>query len=506
MPFCPNPECPYLKKIGKPAEFIKGITHCPDCRSPLSEKTIISERKTEAVFTDFHKRLLFTFALLILFRALSHIAVPWIDFQVIIDRFASSGDELNDASFSPRLSVFALGLIPYISAYVLVEIISLFLPSLKKCRTEGYQGRIKLKRVALFGTLILTIIQGYGITRGLVGMFGEEVMYNPGLGSQFLFVLTLTAGTFILIWIAEQITQKGIGHGISILIITGYSWELFKDFIRINEYYEDYARKPFEIFLIIALLVAAIITLAVVVEKGYRKIPVKFSNGKEGYLPFKVTTAGIVPANLASTIITLPIFFLSYFINPNLLNEMLTPGNISYYFVFTILIILLYFLLIPFFYNPKKIMAYLNNKNILFIDKTEKITADYINRYLKNIAFFGSIYLCFLIIIPDILIFLFNIPIYLGGIKLIITVAVILDLVEEISARRKSKNLVNIAEFHDLPKTGIAKSLLESSGIPYFMKGYYHRALLYFFGPYIEISIWVPKDKSREAIELINSD
>ena len=103
---------------------------------------------------------------------------------------------------------------------------------------------------------------------------------------------------------------------------------------------------------------------------------------------------------------------------------------------------------------------------------------------------------------------IFNIPIYLGvgGIKLIITVAVILDLVEEISARRKSKNLVNIAEFHDLPKTGIAKSLLESSGIPYFMKGYYHRALLYFFGPHIEISVWVQKDKSRVAIELINSD
>ena len=151
-------------------------------------------------------------------------------------------------------------------------------------------------------------------------------------------------------------------------------------------------------------------------------------------------------------------------------------------------------------------MAYLKNKNIIFTDKTEKITVNYINRYLKIIAFFGSIYLCFLILIPDILFFLFNIPIYLGGIKLIIAVAVILDLIEEISARRKKKNLGNIAEFHDLLKTGIAKSLLESNGIPYFMKGYYHRALLYFFGPHIEISVWVQKDKSREAIELINSD
>jgi preprotein translocase subunit SecY len=505
MSFCPNPECPYLKKIGKPAEFIEGITHCTDCSSPLSENTIIKESKAEIFFTDFHKRLIFTFALLMLFRALTHIAVPWIDFQVIIDKFANSSNELNSNSFY-RISVISLGLMPYISANILVEIISLFLPPLKKWRIEGYQGRIKLKRAAIFGTLILALIQGYGVIRGLVGMFSEGVMYNSGLGSQFLFVLTLTAGTFILILLAEQITQKGIGHGISILIITGYSWELFTDFIKINN--EDYTREPFEIFLIIAILSLATIILTVVIEKGCKKIPVKFSNGKEGYLPFKVTTAGIAPANLASTIIALFIFFLDYFINPNLLNItwLFYPGTISYYIVFTILTILLYSLLTRFFYNPKKIMAYLKNKNIFFIDKTEKITVNYINHYLKTIAFFGSVYLCFLILIPDILLFLFNIPIYFEGIKLLIAVAVILDLVEEIAARRKIKNLVNIAEFNDLPQAGIAKSLLESNGIPYFVKGYYHRALLYFFGPYIEISVWVPKDKSREAIELIKSD
>lgn len=505
MPICSNPECPYLKKIGEAAEFIEGVTHCPDCGALLTEKTINKERETKIVFTDFHKRLGYTFALLILFRALTHIAVPGIDFQAIIDSIATAEGELNNTSFS-RLSVLALGLMPYISAYLLVEIMSLFLPPLKTWRTEGYQGRMKLKRTALLGTLVLALIQGYGIAQGLEGMFGEKAVLNPGLGYKLFFILTLTAGTFLTIWIAEQITKKGIGHGISVLIITKYSWEFFLDFIRINkEYYKDYSRSPIEIFLIIAIIGAALIALIVVFEKGRRKIPIKFSDGKEAYLPLKLTTAGIVPANLATTIIALPLTFLGYIINPplyNTISALFYHNNISYYFVYSITTILLYFLLTLFFYNPKKIMAF--SKNALFASKAGKAAADYINHNLKIMSFYGSFYLCLLILIPEIIILFFNFPIYLvEGTELIIVVAVVLDLMEEISARKRIDNMVKIAEFHDLPKAGIAKGLLESKGIPCFMKGYYHRALLYFFGPYIEISLLVPEDKRKEAEELI---
>ena len=222
MPFCPNPQCPHIKKIGKPAEYVAGVSSCSDCGSKLTEKEIAIEREKRPTLSDFQKRLIYTLGMLALWRMLTHIAPPGINFEALDRFFRERGGEfvLTDLFGLSRITVLALGLMPYVTASVAVEILALFLKPLKSWRESGYQGRLKLRRTALLATLLLALVQGYGIAQGLAGMDAGSLVYNLGLSYRLLFALTLATGTFITIGIADQITRKGIGHGISVIIFT----------------------------------------------------------------------------------------------------------------------------------------------------------------------------------------------------------------------------------------------------------------------------------------------
>ncbi|MFA6055017.1 MAG: hypothetical protein WC769_06560 [Thermodesulfovibrionales bacterium] len=507
MPFCPNPECPHIKRLLKSAEYVSGVGTCSDCGSELVENETIVESNRTPLIGDFEKRVLYTLGMLAVWRMLTHIAPPGIDFEAVNRFFIDRGGEslLKDLFGLPHLTVLALGLMPYISASVAIEILALFLKPFKSWREVGYQGRLKLRQTSLIATFILAFVQGYWIAQGLTGMGAEGLVYDHGIGYRLFLTLTLTTGTFITIGIANQITRKGIGHGISVIIFTASAGRLLSHLFKLISMNDEHvlSKSPFEYLLLSTGILALLIVIIVIMEKGNKRISVKYDDGMESYLPLKLTTAGIVPVDWAGYIVMVTVTMLSFLnIEPfQKIVVFLSPGKVSYSIIYAIAIIFLYFLFTSFFYRPKDMISSLQHKGAFLAVPIGKNTEDHIDRVLEIIAFAGAVYLCLLFFLPEILIRL-GFPIFVGGVGLITTVAIVLDLSEESRVRRKSKSLTKIMEFHEVQKAGLFKGILEQKGIPCFLQGYYHRSLLYFFGPYIEISVFVPADKSSEASEL----
>jgi preprotein translocase subunit SecY len=507
MPYCLNPDCPYRERVGKPAEFLEGIELCSDCGSLLSDELPeIEEPKMtrKFVFSDFHKRVLFTLSMLLLYRVLSHMPIPMVDYEAL-DKFLNSQGGYFLGLFDFKIvSVLGLGIMPYVSAYILVEILALFVPPLKAWRVGGHKGRMKLRVVALVGTLILALVQGYYIAAGIENIENGVMVPYTGLGYRLILPLTLTAGTFLTIWIADMITSRGIGHGISILILAGFAVGVIPGIFRMRQ---PGAADYLPIFIFVSL---AVIVLIIMAEKTHKKLPVKYDDGSEAYIPLKLTTAGIIPATMMLTF-TISIISLIFILADAItgieffgrVSDALSPMNLSYSIVSAVSIIFLYYLLTAHFYNSNKIVAWIKGRGGEVITLHGKNEEDYMDRSLEIMAFIGAMYLCLLTVFPDILRTWWGIPIYFGGVLLIKGVAIALDLAEDIRARRNGGNLIKVAEVHDVPTAGLAKSLLEGKGVSCHLRGYYHRALLYFFGPYIEISVLVPEEQASEAREAI---
>jgi preprotein translocase subunit SecY len=438
------------------------------------------------------------------------IPVPGIDMEALEGLFGHGGflrGIFGHGSALGRLSVVALGIMPYISAYIIVEILSLFIQPLKSWRQGGYAGRIRIKEIAFFATFLIALIQGYGIAIGLehmMGAAGEKIIRHPGLGFRLVMVLTLTTGTFLTIWIAELITRKGIGQGISILILTGFARGFLSYIPRIFSLFEAGSVSFVSLPLYIPMFII-MVTVIVFMERSKRKIPVRFNDGTEAYIPLKLTSAGTTPVEWASMLIMLPTNVLlftktTYF---QWLIEVLTRGGFWYFIIDSIVIIFLYYLFTSFFYDPKKMAAVLKNKQASIVSPTGEEDEHYIDKSLESMIPIGALYLIFIVFIPQIA-YRF-LPFILGGTVLITAVAIILDLIEEVHMRGQGGNLVKVAELHDVPMAGFVRSLLEQKGLTCYLRGYYHRALLYFFGPYIEISVLVPEEKIADAREVIEN-
>jgi preprotein translocase subunit SecY len=511
MAYCLNPECPHKMKIGRPAEFREGITHCSDCGSLLSEE-IIEEVDTcritrRITLTDLQKRILYTIGLILLWRILGVVPVPGINFQALGNFFEKSGYEPIFTRYEV-ISVIALGIFPYLPAYMIIEILSIFTQPLKSWRIEGYSGRVKIRRVALLATFLLALWQGYGMAyglEGLAGTLGEKIIRSPGLSSRLVLTLTLTAGTFLTIWIAELITRKGIGHGISVLIFTGFAARIFSDIPQIKLVTHEHSLNPLGSFLSFAIVLIALTAFIVLLEKGHKRISVKFKDGVEAYIPLKLTSAGTTPVEWASMLIMLPTTVLLFTKTSHFqwLTEALTPIGFWYSIINSIIIIFLYYLFTSFFYNPSKMTSFLKDRHASIESSAGENEESYIDRSLEGMIPIGALYLCFIVFAPK-AIFRF-LGFNLEGIDLIIAVTILLDLIGDVRLRKKENNLVKVAELHDVPMAGLVKSLLEQKGLPCYLRGYYHRALLYFFGPYIEISVLVPQDRMTDAKEVIEN-
>ncbi|MCK4846681.1 MAG: DUF2007 domain-containing protein [Deltaproteobacteria bacterium] len=454
---------------------------------------------------DLYRRILITIGLIILWRLFVFIPAPGIDSGVVKEFFPSNGD-------FKGISILALGIMPYVSAYVLVELFSLFLPPLKSWRKEGSFGRRKLLKTALVVTVFLSIVHGYiqsyMVIRGFNMVADGEAVNLPSTWSHLQTALPLTVAVFFTLWIAHMITKKGVGHGISVIFFGGYAvsflprlykgmMEATQSVLRFEQFtFEDAGR-----VVLILLVLFVFIAIIVVFERSVKKIPVEFDDGTKAHIPIKLTTAGTVPIGFGREALLLPILLLAGVIPSWVQQQIFFSDSTFYYPINLIALVFLYYFFTFLFYSPERMIELLKSKNSSIVVPEGEDPSDLIKRSLKAMALAGLLYLSLFLLLSRM--GMNSLTGGLVGVGLILTVVIAMDISGEVLFRSKSGRLSKVAEFHNIPIAGLAKSLLEERAIPCHLKGYYHRALLYFFGPYIEVSLLVPEDKSEEAKELM---
>ena len=412
---------------------------------------------------ELKKRIIFTLFMLAVYRLGCHIPTPGIDGGALAAYFSEMQGtlfglfDLFSGGALSQMSVMALGIMPYISASIILELLTVVVPHLEKLKKEGEQGRKKITQYTRYGTVILSMIQGFGIAVGLERMSspgGAMIVPIGGWGFRILAVITLTAGTSFLMWLGEQITERGIGNGISLIIFAsivarfplavGNTWRLMST----GEI------SPFFTALLVAMMIA-VLGCIVFVERGQRRIPVQYAKrvigrkmygGQSTHLPLKVNTAGVIPPIFASSIMMFPTTIASFVGGENIpwlqgLVNVLSPGHIVYNLIFVVFIIFFCYFYTAVHFNPVDVADNMK-KSGGFVPgiRPGKNTAEYIDRVLTRITFSGAIYISIVCIIPQILITNLNVPFYFGGTALLIVVGVAMDTSNQIESHMLSRH------------------------------------------------------------------
>jgi preprotein translocase subunit SecY len=428
---------------------------------------------------DLRKRLLFTLGLLAVYRLGGHIPTPGINLVRWEEFFAQNQGtifgffDLFAGGNIRRLTVFALGIMPYITASIILQLMTVVVPTLEKLQKEGELGRRKITQYTRYLTVILSLVQSFGIAQGLMAMQGNIVI-NPGFGFVFLTVISLTTGTAFIMWLGEQISERGVGNGMSLIIFTGIVVGLPGAIMNIYE--NTFVTREWNALqlLIILILMVAVVAFIVLVERGERRIPVQYARrvvgrrvmgGQATHMPLKVNAGGVIPVIFASSILAFPqtIATLPVVKNSAVLSGMLRSiahGEPLYYALFVTGIIFFCFFYVSIIFNPNEAADNMR-KYGGFIPgiRPGRNTADHMNAILTKITVVGGIYLSILCLIPDIMIagiklqhlpligawvdeyfprFLLdglNVQFYFGGTSLLIVVGVAMDTVNQIEAQ-----------------------------------------------------------------------
>ncbi len=403
---------------------------------------------------ELNKRLLFTAFMLIVYRFGIFVPIPGIDPDQILSLFEQTKGTIFDILnlFSggalERASVFALGVMPYITSSIIMSLLVKAFPTLEAMQKEGEAGRRKINQYSRYGTVLICVVQGLMLAVTLEGGFGSgaAVVQDPGWGFRLNTVLTLTAGSLFIMWLGEQISERGIGNGISLIIaasiivgLPGAVWDLVR-LINTGE------MNVFTLTLI-GVLLLAITAFIVFVERSYRKIPVQYPRrvvgrkvygGQSSHLPLKTNTAGVIPPIFASSLLIFPATVLTFADVPFLqkISDILFQNAFFYNLLFAVLIIFFAYFYTAIIYNPDDLAENLR-KNGGFVPgiRPGKRTADHIDRILGRITFIGAIYVAAVCVIPAVLEGKpFNLPFYFGGTSLLIVVGVTLDFVQQIES------------------------------------------------------------------------
>jgi preprotein translocase subunit SecY len=402
-------------------------------------------------FGDLRRRLVFLLLALVVYRVGAHIPVPGIDPAQLQQLFKSqSGGILNlfnmfSGGALSRFTVFALGIMPYISASIIMQLMGYVLPAFEQLKKEGEAGRRKITQYTRYGTLGLAIFQSLGIAVALEGTAG--LVINPGFGFRMTAMVSLTAGTMFLMWLGEQITERGLGNGISILIFAGIASGLPKSIGGLLELVNTGAMAiPVAIFVV--LLVVAVTYFVVFVERGQRKILINYARrqvgnkvygGQSSYLPLKLNMAGVVPPIFASSIILLPATVVGWFSTGDSMRWLkdiasaLTPGQPIYVMLYAAAIIFFCFFYTALVFNSRETADNLK-KSGAFVPgiRPGEQTARYIDKILLRLTFAGAIYITFVCLLPEFLILKYNVPFYFGGTSLMIIVVVTMDFMAQV--------------------------------------------------------------------------
>lgn len=409
---------------------------------------------------ELKKRLFFTLALLIVYRIGVHIPVPGIDSIALAAFFAKAKgtlfglfDMFSGGAFE-RLSVFALGIMPYISSSIILQLLTVVVPHLERLSKEGEQGRKKITQYTRYGTVVLSAIQGFGISVGLESMVapgGAPVVMIPGWGFRLMTVITLTAGTAFIMWLGEQITERGVGNGISLIIFSGIVVRIPN---ALSNTFHLLSTGELGIFTVLVLLVLMVIVVGVIIfmEQGQRRIPVQYAKrvvgrrlygGQSTHLPLKLNTSGVIPPIFASSIIMFPATIASFIHIPwvKQVADAVMPGKVAYELLFVVFIIFFCYFYTAVTFNPVDVSENLK-KYGGFIPgiRPGKRTAEYIDRVLTRITLGGAIYVSIVCVLPSILISQFHVPFYFGGTALLIVVGVAIDTMAQMESHIISRN------------------------------------------------------------------
>ncbi|OGP61313.1 MAG: preprotein translocase subunit SecY [Deltaproteobacteria bacterium RBG_13_49_15] len=409
---------------------------------------------------ELKKRILYTFALLSVYRIGVAVPTPGIDSVALASFFARAKGtllglfDMFSGGALERLSVFALGIMPYISASIILQLLTVVIPHLERLSKEGTQGRKKITQYTRYGTVILSIIQGFGIAVGLESMSspgGAPVVLNPGWSFRLMTVITLTAGTAFIMWLGEQITERGIGNGISLIIFAGIVARMPS---AVGNSFRLISTGEMGIFLVLILLILMVVVVGVIIfmEQGQRRIPVQYAKrvvgrrmygGQSTHLPLKINTSGVIPPIFASSIIMFPATIASFIKIPwvqGIANAM-RPGSIVYELLYIGFIFFFCYFYTAVTFNPVDVSENMK-KHGGYIPgiRPGKRTADYIDRVLTRITLGGALYISAVCVLPTILISRFNVPFYFGGTALLIVVGVAIDTVSQIESHMLARH------------------------------------------------------------------
>jgi len=408
--------------------------------------------------TELRQRIFFTFAMLAVYRVGAFIVTPGVNPQVVRNFFESMEDTvfglftLFSGGALEQLSIFSLGIMPYISASIIFQLLTVVVPQLEELKKEGEQGQRKINQFTRYATIGLALFQSALIAVALEnGQFGQGAVINPGWGFRILCMITLTSGTAFIMWLGEQITERGIGNGISMVIfasiiisIPSALYQLFQ-MIRTDQ---------FSLLgtILFTLLAVGIIFFVVLVERGQRRIPIQHAKrvvgkrvqqGGMSYFPLRVNTAGVIPAIFASSLLIFPLTIAQFTDSPgiqNFIDDYLNPASIAYQFVYIGLIIFFCYFYTAIMINPMDVAENIKRSGAYIPGiRPGKKTAEHIDRILTRVTMIGALYMSAICVLPTLLALRLNIPFYFGGTALLIVVGVGLDTLSQIEAHLVSR-------------------------------------------------------------------
>ncbi|MBF0332887.1 MAG: preprotein translocase subunit SecY [Alphaproteobacteria bacterium] len=407
--------------------------------------------------TELKKRIWFTVIALVVYRLGTWIPLPGIDTQALADVFQRQGGGLLDmfnmfaGGALSRMAIFALNIMPYISASIIMQLMTAVIPSLEQTKKEGDAGRKKINQYTRYLTVVIATVQAWGIAVGLEGMSGSQgpAVMDPGMFFRMSTVITLVGGTMFLMWLGEQITARGVGNGISLIIFAGIVAELPSALASTLELGRTGALSG---FLIVTLLVMMVVVIAFIVymERAQRRILVQYPKrqvgnkmfgGEASHLPLKINTSGVIPPIFASSLLLMPVTAAGFAASSGAggwladISTLLGPGHPVRLVLYAALIIFFAFFYTAVVFNPVETAENLK-KHGGFVPgiRPGKNTADYLDFVLTRLTVVGAAYLTLISILPEFLISRFGVPFYFGGTSLLIVVTVTMDTVAQIQS------------------------------------------------------------------------
>jgi preprotein translocase subunit SecY len=421
-----------------------------------------------AKIPELKRRVLITLALLAIYRIGVFIPSPGIDTGLMEQFFSAQGKgtlfgliDMFSGGALRRFSIFALGIMPYISASIILQLLTVVVPHLERLSKEGEAGRKKITQYTRYGTVILSLIQGFGISIGLKQMQvggAYVVASDTGLGFHLMTMITLTAGTAFIMWLGEQITERGVGNGISLIIFAGIVAEIPAAMTKLTAMV--FTLEEISFFAVLAILAACVVVVAavIVVERGQRRIPVQYAKrvvgrrmygGQSTHLPLRVNTSGVIPPIFASSVLMFPLT-ITQFVTEDFkeahpfvqsLLDMMSPVHVVYNLLYVALIIFFCYFYTAVTFNPVDVADNMRRYGGYIPGiRPGKPTAEFIDRVLTKITFGGATYLAAVCVLPQLLIAQFNVPFYFGGTSLLIVVGVALDTMAQIEAHMLTRH------------------------------------------------------------------